>query len=184
MTLVTAPYAVQNGTLSPMKGGSASWAVPAPHVNDHQSFRPYIVTNAIQYLDMAEQVTWQQQNLTAESDLMVDSRPPPKPKPSPFPPAYQYPPETVDIILQAHFHTEDGLAWARRVGFCESTWNINAVGALGEIGWFQHRPEFWAERSTKAGYPGGDIWNPEINTAVAAWMYYSPNYGPSHWSCK
>ena len=102
----------------------------------------------------------------------------------PFPANTYYPPETVDLILQTYFPDPVGLDWARRVSYCESSWRLDALGALGEVGWFQHRPEFWANRSMWAGYPDGDIWNPEINTAVASFMYYSPDFGPSHWSCK
>ena len=103
---------------------------------------------------------------------------------SPFPADAYYPPETIEAILATFFYTEEGLTWARRVSYCESSWNINALGALGEVSLFQHRPEFWANRSARAGYPDGDIWDPQINVAVAAWMYYSPDFGPSHWSCK
>jgi len=51
-----------------------------------------------------------------------------------------YPQETVDAILAAHFPTEAGLAWAYRVGNCESGFRLTALGAVGEISWFQHRP--------------------------------------------
>ncbi|TNF82067.1 MAG: hypothetical protein JSW51_03050 [Gemmatimonadota bacterium] len=125
---------------------------------------------------------------TAYVEELKQARPAPAPivlvaQASPFPDNYHYPPETVDAILRTYFPTEEGLTWARLVGFCESSWDINAVGAVGEIGWFQHRPEYWAYRSELAGYPGGDIWNPEINTAVAAFMYYSPDFGKGHWTC-
>lgn len=103
---------------------------------------------------------------------------------APFPSETYYPPETVDAILRTFFPTEAGRTWARRVGNCESSWQLDALGRLGEIGWFQHRPQFWANRSAWAGYPGGDIWDPQINTAVAAWMFYNPDFGPGHWSCK
>lgn len=46
-------------------------------------------------------------------------------------------------------------------------------------GLFQHLPKYWAERSAAAGFSGADIFNPEANVAVAAWLAYSEGW--YHW---
>ncbi len=47
-------------------------------------------------------------------------------------------------------------------------------------GLFQHLARYWPERSTAAGWGGASIWNPEANTAVAAWL--AATGGWSHWT--
>ena len=65
---------------------------------------------------------------------------------------------------------------------CESTGDPNAAhGSSGAAGLFQHLPKFWEERSTKAGVTGADIFDPDSNVAVAAWLVYSGG-GWRHWN--
>lgn len=71
---------------------------------------------------------------------------------------------------------------ACRVARCESSWRADAVGAAGEVGWFQvhpiHFPHLYATYGADA-----DLSSPTINTAYA----YSLSRGGSdwtHWSCK
>ena len=50
----------------------------------------------------------------------------------------------------------------------------------GASGLFQHLPKYWADRSSKAGWEGADIFNPEANVAVAAWLKRTGGWG--HWT--
>lgn len=49
----------------------------------------------------------------------------------------------------------------------------------GASGLFQHLPKYWGERSAAAGWGGADIFDPEANVAVAAWLR---QHGWQHWS--
>lgn len=74
---------------------------------------------------------------------------------------------------------------AVRIAWCESTFNPNSVNPTsGASGLFQHLPEFWAERSAAAGFAGADIFDPDANVAVAAWLVYEAPGGWSHWTCN
>ncbi|MCH8983869.1 MAG: transglycosylase family protein [Acidobacteria bacterium] len=69
-------------------------------------------------------------------------------------------------------------AW--RVVACESAGDPNAVNQTGGYaGLFQHAPTQWKERSTKAGWAGASIFDPEANIAVAAWLVGRDGWG--HW---
>ena len=85
-------------------------------------------------------------------------------------------------LLVTYFQPED-LEWARRVMWCESRGNPNALhpGSLAS-GLFQHLQRYWPDRSARAGIPGADVFDPEANIRVAAWLYYTG--GPQHWVCK
>lgn len=87
-------------------------------------------------------------------------------------------------IISKYFLTAD-VNRAIRIAWCESSFNPAAVNpASGASGLFQHLPEYWAERSTAAERPGGSIFDPDVNAAVAAWMLYSLPGGWSHWDCS
>lgn len=49
-------------------------------------------------------------------------------------------------------------------------------------GLFQHLASYWPERSSAAGWGGSSIWDPEANTAVAAWLYNQGGWG--HWTAN
>ena len=49
-------------------------------------------------------------------------------------------------------------------------------------GIFQHHPDFWTERTAKAGIPGRSIFDPEAQAIVAAWLVRDGG-GWSHWHC-
>ena len=85
-------------------------------------------------------------------------------------------------LVEAFFSPSD-VTWALRVISCESNGDPNADNPRSTAsGLFQHLATYWGERSTKAGWGGSSIWDPEANIAVAAWLYY--NGGPGHWVCK
>ena len=69
---------------------------------------------------------------------------------------------------------------ALRVVACESGSDPSAVNPVGGYaGLFQHAPAYWTERSTKAGWSGASIFDPEANVAVAAWLVGRDGWG--HW---
>lgn len=91
-------------------------------------------------------------------------------------------PTWVRNLVEKYFHVND-VEWALRVSYCESHWDANAKNPTSSAsGLFQHLAKYWDERAAKAGWPGASIWDPEANTAVAAWLYYQG--GPGHWVCK
>jgi soluble lytic murein transglycosylase-like protein len=64
---------------------------------------------------------------------------------------------------------------------CESVGDPDAVNPTsGTAGLFQHRPRYWAARSAAAGWAGADVYDPEANVAVAAWLVHTSGW--QHWS--
>lgn len=62
----------------------------------------------------------------------------------------------------------------------ESRGDPNAYNSgSGASGLFQHLARYWAERSSKAGWAGASIFDPEANVAVAAWL---ARQSWRHWS--
>lgn len=77
---------------------------------------------------------------------------------------------------------DDQAETALRVMRCESGGNPDAYNSgSGASGLFQHLPKYWSERSTKAGVPGADIFDPVANVLVAAWLQATGGWG--HWTC-
>lgn len=64
--------------------------------------------------------------------------------------------------------------------------NVNPYS--GASGLFQHMPYYWPARAEKAGWAGADIFDPEANIAVSAWLVLrSEREGKgswAHWTCK
>lgn len=50
----------------------------------------------------------------------------------------------------------------------------------GASGLFQHLRRYWTERTAASGWAGADIFDPEANVAVAAWLQRTGGWG--HWS--
>ena len=86
-------------------------------------------------------------------------------------------------LIERYFAPAD-VGWAMRVMSCESGGNPNAKNPAGSAsGLFQHlAAKYWTARAVAAGWAGADVFDPEANVAVAAWLYY--HGGPSHWVCK
>ena len=83
--------------------------------------------------------------------------------------------------VQEHF-SEPDVDRALTVVFCESSGDPDAInGSSRASGLFQHLPEFWEERSSRAGVGGISITDPDANIAVAAWLVYEGG-GWRHWS--
>jgi soluble lytic murein transglycosylase-like protein len=84
-------------------------------------------------------------------------------------------------LVSAHFSSSQ-VETAMRVLRCESGGNPNALNSSsGASGLFQHLAKYWTERSTKAGIPGADIFDPVANVRVAAWLQKSGGW--THWTC-
>lgn len=91
------------------------------------------------------------------------------------------PPPTIPELITAAFAPlgPDALSWARRVAFCESTYNPNAVNTdSGAGGLFQFMPATWASSPFAAASP----FDPAANSQAAAWLYQQ--YGPTQWDCQ
>jgi len=82
--------------------------------------------------------------------------------------AYGYADE-IDFALMVMFGESTGVPTAQHPGSLAS-------------GLFQHLPKYWADRSAAAGWAGANIFDPEANIAVAAWLRAtSPEHGWRHW---
>lgn len=83
-------------------------------------------------------------------------------------------------LVERYFQPED-VDLALRVIGCESGGNPSIKHPNSSAsGLFQHLGRFWPERSVKAGWSGADIFDPEANVAVAAWLRYSDGW--HHWN--
>ena len=72
-----------------------------------------------------------------------------------------------------------------RIIGCESNGLASAHHPGGASGLFQHLPKYWSSRSSAAGVPGADIFDPTAGAIVAAWLLYdAPGGGWAHWTCK
>ena len=95
---------------------------------------------------------------------------------------------TLKELVDAYFLPEDR-AWALKVAFCESSakpkdkFNDVIHSESGATGWFQHMPEFWVERSFKAGFIGFAANHPKANVGVASWLFYEGG-GSRHWNAS
>jgi len=77
----------------------------------------------------------------------------------------------------------DRVDWAMRVMACESGGDPLAKNPHSSArGLFQHLARYWPERAVAAGWAGADIFDPQANTAVAAWLLATG--GPGHWVCR
>jgi len=63
----------------------------------------------------------------------------------------------------------------------ESGGNPDAANPTSSArGLFQHLGRYWSDRSTRAGWAGASIFDPEANVAVAAWLQSWGGWG--HWT--
>ena len=85
-------------------------------------------------------------------------------------------------LVTIHFPS-DRVDWALRIIECESHGEPNAKNPRSSAsGLFQHLASLWDERAAAAGWAGADVFDPQANIAVAAWLL--ENGGPGHWVCK
>lgn len=78
----------------------------------------------------------------------------------------------------------DEVEFALMVMYAESQGVVTALNPTSDAsGLFQHLPKFWESRSARAGWAGADIFDPEANIAVAAWLRAtSHSRGWYHWA--
>jgi hypothetical protein len=82
-------------------------------------------------------------------------------------------------LVEAYFPASE-VDRALDVMWCESRGDARATNpSSGAAGLFQHIPRYWVERSVPAGFPGADIYDPEANVGVAAWLVAVDGW--KHW---
>jgi hypothetical protein len=87
-------------------------------------------------------------------------------------------------LVAKHFSAEWVHA-ALHLIWCESRGDPGANRdrpGRGAKGLFQQMNRYWDARAVNAGYPGGDIYDPETNIAVSAYLF-SDGSGRHHWTC-
>jgi len=92
------------------------------------------------------------------------------------------------LLVEKHFPdrlVDEALSVMR----CESFGDPLAINRYSAAsGLFQHLPYYWPSRAERAGWPGADIFDPEANIAVSAWLVRATENGGGdswgHWSCK
>ena len=93
------------------------------------------------------------------------------------------PPAAVELmVIQAARMAGVDEEWARRIAFCESSFNPRAVGPAGERGVFQFMEATWASNAPRFGYsPEWDrAFDAEANIVVAISMLARGEV--SHWA--
>jgi hypothetical protein len=86
-------------------------------------------------------------------------------------------------LVAEYFRSED-VGQALEVIRCESNGNPGAANPVSTArGLFQHLGSLWPERAARAGWAGADIYDPEANVAVAAWLVYQGG-GWRHWNAS
>jgi hypothetical protein len=86
-------------------------------------------------------------------------------------------------LVEKYFAPGD-VSRALEVIRCESHGNPAAANPVSTArGLFQHLGSLWPERAASAGWAGADIYDPEANVAVAAWLVYQGG-GWRHWNAS
>lgn len=86
--------------------------------------------------------------------------------------------------LVSLYFASDDVARALQIVQCESGGNPHAANPTSSArGLFQHLGSAWERRAADAGWAGADIFDPEANVAVAAWLVYEGG-GWSHWNAS
>lgn len=73
-----------------------------------------------------------------------------------------------------------------RIMQCESGGDPDAKNPNSSAsGLMQHLTRFWDDRSTRAGFPGADVFDPVANIYTSAWLALTAAEGGwSHWVCR
>lgn len=86
--------------------------------------------------------------------------------------------------LVSRYFAPDDVDRALDIIRCESHGNPDAANPISSArGLFQHLASMWPERAAQAGRPGADIYDPDANIAVAAWLVYHGG-GWQHWNAS
>jgi len=85
-------------------------------------------------------------------------------------------------LVTQYFQASD-VEWALRIIACESGGIVTAKNpGSSASGLFQHLARYWPQRSKLAGWEGANIFDPEANIAVGAWLL--DRNGKGSWVCK
>ena len=73
-----------------------------------------------------------------------------------------------------------------RIMQCESSGRPDAKNPNSSAsGLMQHLTRYWDDRANRAGWPGADVFDPEANIWVSAWLALAaPEGGWQHWVCN
>lgn len=87
-------------------------------------------------------------------------------------------------IVSAAFPPED-VSRAIRSAWCASNFDPDYQHSeTGAAGLFQLTPDQWSEYAEPAGHAGSEIWDPDANAAVAAWIVYEVSGSWSNLTCS
>ena len=122
------------------------------------------------------------------ADAPRDLSTPPAPEPAPAPAATPAPapapapaaPGSIRAIIQRHFGA--AAVRAEAIARCESSLNPNAVSRTNDHGLFQINISHRAQFEAVTGAPWSAIYDPELNTIYAKWLYDREGWSP--WSCS
>lgn len=149
------------------------------------AYDPLVTLNGVlaEYDDMIERHPgWDGSYLTGPVPGLHDPKPKPQPRSASLPKnrGMGNNVEQWRGLVSAYF-SADKVETALCVMKYESGGNPTAYNSkYGASGLFQHLKGYWKERSSAAGWGGADIFSPEANVAVAAWLQATQGWG--HWS--
>jgi hypothetical protein len=91
---------------------------------------------------------------------------------------------SADVMsIASRYFLDDDLIRALRLAWCLSGFDPQSIDPItGRVGLFQHDPFFWPDHAHLAGFRGYDMFDPEANTAVAAYLVYE-GAGWQTWDC-
>lgn len=111
---------------------------------------------------------------------------------SPLVPPCEEPGQTAGVLVGAdrwrplveeYFRAGD-VERAMTIMRCESNGDPDAANPTSTAsGLFQHLASEWDGRAARAGWEGADVFDPEANVAVAAWLVYEGG-GWGHWNAS
>ena len=101
----------------------------------------------------------------------------------PAPVARPAPRDVPTLLREAAVRYRLDEARFKRIAWCESRYNPQALSRAGHKGVFQFADRTWAWVSRSAGYAGASPFNAEANIYSAAWLMSRPG-GYAHWSCR
>lgn len=81
---------------------------------------------------------------------------------------------------------QDDVTRFLRIMQCESGGDPDAKNPNSSAsGLMQHLTRYWPDRSERAGRPGADVFDPDANIWVSAWLALAaPEGGWQHWVCR
>lgn len=111
------------------------------------------------------------------------------PAPSVFRDAVEQWRPQVTIAITHFGGDQDDVHRFLRIMQCESGGDPDAKNPNSSAsGLMQHLTRYWPDRAERAGRPGADVFDPEANIWVSAWLALGPADGHGggwhHWVCR